>query len=281
MNVMRIDSWTAQVYSSMTLQQVSARLSRITITTQLLLWFLIISLIPCAVLTAIISVSANRSLKKTVRQGLLAIADSKATRLESFIRERRADLNMVSRFTHIADSVPQLAEARRKESANTSVYGELTRKIRPYMANFADSFGYSNGFLFDTDGTVLFQLQNDLEVGSNLLTGPLKGSELAEVFDRVRTLLQTEVSDYQIYPGRSEPAVFIASPVYSNEGRVGGFMAVELNNENVFRVLKDYSGLGETGEAMVAMVRGQEDFVYVAPPRNSKEGALQEAWEDW
>ena len=69
------------------------------------------------------------------------------------------------------------------------------------MANFADSFGYSNAFLFDTDGLLLFQLKPDLEVGSNLVSGPLKDSELAEVFDRVRTLLQTEVSDYQIYPG--------------------------------------------------------------------------------
>ena len=54
-------------------------------------------------LTAIISTGANRSLKKTVRQGLLAIADAKATELETFIRERRSDLNMVSRFTMIAD----------------------------------------------------------------------------------------------------------------------------------------------------------------------------------
>ena len=83
----------------MNLRRALAPLTRITITTQLLLWFLIISLIPCAVLTAIISFSANQSLKKTVRQGLLAIADAKATQLETFIRERRADLNMVSRFT--------------------------------------------------------------------------------------------------------------------------------------------------------------------------------------
>ncbi len=77
-----------------------------------------------------------------------------------------------------------------------------------------DSFGYSNAYLFDTDGTLLFQLKTDLDIGSNLLTGPLKESELAEVFDRVRTLLQIEVSDYQMYPGRNEPAAFIASPIY-------------------------------------------------------------------
>lgn len=224
-------------------------------------------------LTAIISVSANRSLKKTVRQGLLAIADAKASRLENFIRERRADLNMASRFTHIADSLPQLMEARKKEAVGSPAYVELMRKFRPYMANFADSFGYDNAFLFDKDGLVLFQLKPNLEIGSSLLYGPLKESELAEVFDRVRTLLQTEVSDYQMYPGRTEPAAFIASPVFSNEGRIVGYMALELSNEHIFGVLKDYSGLGDTGEAMVAMQISPEEFIYVAPPRNSQEAA--------
>ena len=260
----------------MNLRQALAPLSRVTITTRLLLWFLIISLIPCAVLTAIISISANRSLKKSVRQGLFAIADAKATQLENFIRERRADLNMVSRFTQIADSAPRLVEARRKEAADSPAYVELIKKFRPYVANFADSFGYTNAFLFDTEGLLLFQLKPNLELGSNLLSGPLKESELAEVFDRVRTLLQTEVSDYQMYPGRNEPAAFIASPIFNNEGRIVGFMALELNNEQVFRVVKDYSGLGETGEAMVAMRRGQDEFVYVTPPRNSQETALKE-----
>ncbi len=260
----------------MTLRQAVAALARVTITTQLLIWFLIISLIPCAVLTGIISISANRSLRKTVRQGLLAIADSKATQLEAFIRERRADLNMLSRYTHIADSVPKLAEARRKQPADSPGYTELTQKFRPYVTNFTDSFGYSNAFLFDTDGLLLFQLKPDLELGSNLLSGPLKQSELAEVFDRVRTLLQTELSDYEMYPGRSEPAAFIACPLFHAEGRVVGFMAFELSNEQVFRVIKDYSGLGETGEAMVAMRRGKDEFVYVTPRRNSAETALKQ-----
>ena len=91
-----------------------------------------------------------------MRQGLLAIADAKTTQLENFIRERRADLNMVSRFTKIADSLPELAEARRKESLDSPAYIELSQKFRPYMANFVESFGYSNAFLFDTMGRCSF-----------------------------------------------------------------------------------------------------------------------------
>jgi methyl-accepting chemotaxis protein WspA len=258
----------------MNLKWRSSTLNRMSLSTQLLLWFLAMSLFPCAVLTALISYNATQSLKKSVRQQLLAIGDAKTAQLEAFIRERRADMNMASRITVLVDSMPRLSEARRKESLDSLVYLELTRPVRRLIDTFVSSFGYSNAYLFDTDGTLLFQLKSDLDVGSNILTGPLKDSELAEVFDRVRTLLQSEVSDYQMYAGRSDPAAFIATPIFSNEGRIVGFMAFELENEQVFRVFKDYSGLGETGESMVAMRRANE-FTYVAPPRYSPDAAFK------
>ncbi len=208
-----------QVRPAMTLRLGSFLLSRISITTQLVIWFLCLSLIPCVVLTGIISYLSNQSLKRTVRQGLLAISDAKTTQLETFMRERRGDLNVASRYPAIVDAIPKLKGGPAARSRfDSPAYLELARSVRPFMANFVDSFGYSNAYLFDTDGTLLFQLKTELDIGSNLLNGPLKDSELAEVFDRVRTLLQIEVSDYQMYPGRSEPAAFIASPVFNRPG---------------------------------------------------------------
>jgi len=248
--------------------------SGISITTRLLLWFLFLALIPCVVLTGIISSLSNQSLKKTVRQGLLAISDAKTTQLETFMRERRADLSMASQYPAIVDAIPKLKQVRAKESFESPAYLELARTVHPFMANFVDSFGYSNAYLFDTDGTLLFQLKTDLDIGSNLLNGPLEKSELAEVFDRVRTLLQTEVSDYEMYPGRSEPAAFIASPVFNPQGRIIGFVVLELGNRDVFRVFKDYSGLGATGETLVVMRKGEE-LTFVAPPRHEPDAAFK------
>ena len=95
----------------MSLRLGSFRLSRFSITTQLLLWFLGISLIPCVVLTALISYLSTDSLKKTVRQGLMAISDAKTTQLEIFVRERRADLNVASRTPSLVDAMPKLSGA--------------------------------------------------------------------------------------------------------------------------------------------------------------------------
>ena len=105
------------------------------------------------------------------------------------------------------------------------------------------------------------------------MTGPLKESELAEVFDRVRTLLQTEISDFQRDSGQGEAAAFIASPVFNPKGLVIGFVALQLNNQHVFRVFTDYNGLGESGEAVVC-VRAGEEFTLVAPPRHDPEAVI-------
>jgi methyl-accepting chemotaxis protein WspA len=258
----------------MTLRLGSFVLSRISITTQLVIWFLCLSLIPCVVLTGIISYVSNQSLKRTVRQGLLALSDAKTTQLETFIRERRGDLNVASRYPAIVAAIPKLKDVRQKESVDSPAYVELASMVRPFMMNFVDSFGYSNAYLFDTDGTLLFQLKSDLDIGSNLLTGRLKDSELAEVFNRVRTLLQIEVSDYQMYSGRTEPAAFIASPVFNPQGLIIAFVALELGNQHVFRVFNDYSGLGATGDTMVVMRNGEE-LTFVAPPRHEPDAAFK------
>jgi methyl-accepting chemotaxis protein WspA len=256
-----------RVRPAMSSQSDSFRRSGFSITTRLLLWFLLISLVPCIVLTGVISFMSSESLKKTVRLGLLAVADAKTTQLDIYVRERRADLNVAGRSPSLVDAMQRLTVVRRKEPLDSPAYLEVAKTVRPIMSHFAETFGYDNYYMFDTEGTVLFRLKPTQEMGSNLLSGPLEKSELAEVFDRVRTLLQVEISDYQIYSGQTEPAAFIAGPVFNPQGRVIGFVALQLSNSQVFRAFKDYTGLGETGEAVV-MVRSGETFRLVAPPRH-------------
>src|SRR6516165_9964074 len=150
---------------------------RIKISTLLLLWFLVLSLIPCVALTGVISLLSTRSLRKSVRHGLLAILDAKTVQLENYIRERRADLAMASRYPVLVEAIPKLKTIRQKEALDSAVYLGQTHSVHPFVANFVDAFGYVNAYLFDPEGLVLFQLNADLNLGSNLLTGPLGTSE--------------------------------------------------------------------------------------------------------
>jgi methyl-accepting chemotaxis protein WspA len=249
---------------------------RLKISSLLLLWFLVLSLIPCVVLTGVISVLSTRSLRTSVRHGLLAILDAKTVQLENFIRERRADLAMASRSPLLVAAIPKLKKLRTTDAPDSPVYLAQTRTVRPFIANFVEAFGYANAYVFDTDGSLLFRLNPDLNLGTNLLTGPLGKSEFAEMFDQVRTLIQSEVSDYQVYEmdeGRREPAAFTAGPVFSDEGRIIGFVALRLDNAQVFKTFSNYDGLGATGGVLAAKSNGQS-FTFVAPPRSAPEQAF-------
>ncbi len=247
-----------------------SRLSRVhflaSIRTQLLLWFLLISLVPCGVLTLLISFLSANSLERTVRQGLLATSDAKTTQIEDFIHERRAHLHWLAKSPTVNTMITALGELRKKMARTAPEYLAVADKYRPYMTNLVEVYGYENAFLLDTDANILYQVTSDIQPGDNALTGPLKATEFAKVVDRVRTLLQVEVSNYQIYAGHEEPAAFIAGPVFRDK-RIIGYVVLELDNHQLFQVFQDYDGLGETGEAVVASREGDELW-FVAPSRH-------------
>ena len=120
---------------------------------------------------------------------------------------------------------------------------------------FLQAYGYANLYLFGAQGRLLFRSKSDLDVGDNLLNGPQRGTELADVFERSKMLLQAQVSDYQVYSGLPEPAVFIAHPVLK-EGVVIGVLVVQIGNKALYHVFNDYDGLGETGETLVGSAQG-------------------------
>src|SRR5208282_5098462 len=139
--------------------------------------------------------------------------------------------------------------------------------------NPMEAHGYANLYLFAADSRLLYRVKADLNVGEKLLSGPLKGTELAEVFERSKMLLQSEVSDYQVYPGLTEPAVFIAHPVLK-EGAVIGVIVTQIGNNEIYRVFGDYDGLGETGETVVATRKGDQ-LIFVSPLRHVRDAAFR------
>ena len=66
----------------------------------------------------------------------------------------------------------------------------------------------------------------------------------------------------------------IATPIRDSERGVQGVLAARLNLESLFQVVTETTGLGETGETVVAR-RDDERVVFVAPTRFDPRAALQ------
>jgi methyl-accepting chemotaxis protein WspA len=250
------------------------RLSDANITTRLMFWFLLISLVPSLLLTVITNLISIASLQDAVRHQLMAISEAKANELETYIRERRGDMAILSHSPSITNGTARLVELLRteKQGADSAAYVKETATLRVVLTNFTVTYGYQNCYLFDVNGRLLLRMRKDIEIGTNLLEGPLKESEMAEAFRRSRMLLQAELSDLRRYDGLAEGALFLAHPLFQ-EGKAVGMVMVQLSNRELSRVFSDYHGLGETGETLSAMRQG-EDIVFVAPTRFNKNAAF-------
>jgi methyl-accepting chemotaxis protein WspA len=220
---------------------------------RLLFWFLVIALIPCAILTAITARIASTALEKSVRDNLVQIAAGKAVELEAYAAERIRDGAALSRGPTFIRAVRELAASR----------GSGDGDFREYFTYVAKAFEYSQLLLIDDSGRVIFALDDSIPVGSQLSSGTLASSELAASYDRSRTLLQPDLGGFQTYGRAAVPLAFVTCPILDG-GRVSGVLALGLGPQRVWKMLSDLSGLGDTGEIVAGELQG--NFVLVTTP---------------
>ena len=233
---------------------------------RLLFWFLVIALIPCAILTAITARIASTALEKSVRDNLVQIAAGKALELEAYAAERIRDGAALSRG-------PTFIRAVRELGAAPPPKADVGADFREYFTYVARAFEYSQLLLIDDSGRVLFALDDSIPVGSQLSSGTLAASELALGYDRARTLLQPDLSGFQAYGKAAVPLAFITCPILDG-GRVSGVLALGLGPQRVWKMVSDLGGLGDTGEIVAGELQGNS-VVVTTPLRHAANAAFR------
>jgi methyl-accepting chemotaxis protein WspA len=242
---------------------------------RLLFWFLVIALIPCAILTAITARIAATALEASVRDNLVQIAAAKAGELEAYAGERVRDASALARGPTVVRAMQELATAA--EAAAPAERREklaaLGNDFDAYFSYVATAYGYEQLLLIDAGGRVVYSLADSIPPDTQIIGGGLANSELAGGFDRARTLLQADLSGFQAYGKAAQPLAFVTCPVFSG-GRVIGAVALGLGPERIWRVLSDLTGLGETGEIVAGQLAGSAVLV-TTPLRHAADAAFR------
>jgi len=217
---------------------------------RLLFWFLVIALIPCAILTAITARIAATALEKSVRDNLVQIATGKANELEGYAAERVRDGAAFARGWTSVEAVRELSAV-----ADADALRQTGDKYRDYFTYIAKAFDYVDLLVLAADGRVLFSLADTVPCGAAVNVGALASSELAGGFDLARTLLQSDLTGFQTYGSSAAPLAFVTCPVL-DEGRVTGVLALGVGTQRVWKILSDLTGLGDTGEIVAGELAG-------------------------
>ncbi|MCM1982799.1 adenylate/guanylate cyclase domain-containing protein [Lyngbya confervoides] len=147
-------------------------------------------------------------------------------------------------------------KAKIVDPGDGSLYSQVHRTFHPFLRNFNDEFEHEDLFLIDPEGNVLYTVYKGVDFATNLKSGPLENSVLAQAFNAAlqeRTPGYIAVADYQPYrPSFNEPAAIIATPIFF-EGTFIGVLAIQISSAPINQVMTyrqqwNNAGLGKTGE---------------------------------
>ena len=243
------------------------------ITAQLIIWSLAISLLPLAAAGVLTYLIGDKQLRDELQNHLLVTADSKATQITAALRRREQDVLMLSRSPLIIDAVEPLARAMKDRGIESADYVKIDNRLRSFLNYTKETAGYEDLYLVAYNGDIAFSLNRDKDFGTNLKTGIYKDTELAKVVDRATTLLATDVSDFDYYAAKSDPAEFIAAPVFNRDVVVGAIV-IQIGEEEFYSLARVESGLGQTGEVAFG-ARRDNNVVFLTPMRIDPQAALR------
>lgn len=234
---------------------------------KIIFWFLTINIVSCGLLAWRTYDISRESLEEAIQTSLQVVAKKKVEQLENLTLDKFRSVQALMYNPAVAAAARDLSQALRTDGKASQAYREAVDRHAPTLDRLADAFNFVDCALVSPDGETLFSQSGASLFNGNLLTGPLKDTQIADTIDRARTLLQAEISAFQIYPGRSAPAAFVAGPILDH-GVVIAVIVFALDNQELFSVVNDYTGLGETGEVLVAARLDKNQMVVVNPLRN-------------
>ncbi len=198
---------------------------------------------------------------------LVAVREIKRNQIESHFRDRTALMSDVQKNLRFTTGTSAFAEVF-AEGLDSEAYKSMYDQRSPGLKMFCDIFGFYDVFLIDPDGNVAFTVAKEADWGTNLVSGPLKGSGLAQAFEGGKT--QTTFVDFEWYGPSDEPGAFISTPLRDDNGDLIGVAAFQVSLKEINAIMGERNGLGKTGETYLV---GQDKLMrsdsYLDPKNHS------------
>ncbi len=242
---------------------------------RLLAWFLLAALVPTLGAGLLAYRFVADRIDDAITESLNTAAGDRAKRIEGYFRERQRDARVMALDPTVADAVVELRTAFHEHGSESPEYQQVDARYREFLAHLAETFGYHDLFLVEPGGTIVFSVAREADFGTSLGTGEYRHSQLARVFERTCTLLDTEVSEFEFYEPSGEPAAFLAAPVFG-AGELQGALALQLDTASITDLAMNFASLGETGETILASESG-ERITFLTPTRHDASAAFVRA----
>jgi class 3 adenylate cyclase len=153
-----------------------------------------------------------------------------------------------------ADSLPV------QDAGDGSPWSAANARFDFYIRGIITRFDYRDALLLDLQGNVVYSVMKGPDLGTNILTGPYRESNLREAYQKALRSNDVDfvwITDFQPYqPALDAPVAWVVSPVGMN-GKITGVMAFPLPISKINRIMTankhwEAAGMGSSTETYLA-----------------------------
>jgi len=155
-------------------------------------------------------------------------------------------------------------------------YQKAHQQLGRYLSYYRQKAAYYDMFLISPGGDIFYTLAKESDLGTNLVNGKYRNTQLANVFHHATFLLNAQISTISYYAPSDEAAKFLITPVFEHDTLLG-FIAIQLNLSELNTVITSITGLGQTGEVVAGILNTPESALLVAPLRHAPDAAMQQS----
>ena len=259
------------------------------LTYRLVAAFLAIGLLPAGLAGWLAYSSAATALEEAAAQRLRAVREVKKGQIESYFADMERQMLSLAREPWMLEAATRLAGGyaaqiegdggrqalqrlyidenphpaaqrdRLDDAGDGGPYSRAHALHHPALARYRRLHGYYDLFIIDPQGRVAYSALKEKDFASDLLSGPFRETNLADLFRRVRRAgggTGTLKADFRPYaPSGMAPAAFIAAPLQV-DGALAGVLALQIPVDRLDGLMTGErnwrdEGLGESGETYI------------------------------
>ena len=146
-----------------------------------------------------------------------------------------------------------------------SAWSAANAKYQSFFREIVSRFAFEDALLIDGRGNIVYSTYKDVDLGSNIVTGPYRGSLLLGAYQKAMSsnkVNRAVLTDFEFYePATMAPTAWMVAPIPPG-GKAEGVMAFQfpitkINTLMTFDKQWAKSGMGDTGETVL----GGEDYL--------------------
>jgi class 3 adenylate cyclase len=151
------------------------------------------------------------------------------------------------------------------DARDGSAWSATNARFNDFFRQIVTRFEFEDALLLDTRGNVVYSAYKGVDLGTNVLTGPYKGSSLGGAYQKALDSNDVDyvgLTDFEDYQPANEPTAWFVTPV-GPAGRVEGVLALQfpISKINALMTMNGHweeFGMGTTGETFIV---GPDDLM--------------------